>query len=173
MVTDYFAGADLRRRRTSGLLKMPSLSRLENSDRLIAGWCSSVLQPFFEMSDFIVAQLIPGKGGPRVFAGIQAAVGILKCCICVAFGRCFDGETLAKDVLPLQPLAFEQEEEAEKCWTWIKLKSHAATSRFFICWFKAAAIKKSRRNSASAHERLSSTCARFFYARESSKDANA
>jgi hypothetical protein len=66
MVTDYFAGSDLRRRRTSGLLKMPSLSRLESSDMLIAGWCSSVLQPFFEMSDFIVAQLIPGKGGPRV-----------------------------------------------------------------------------------------------------------
>jgi hypothetical protein len=46
---------------------------------------------------------------------VQARVGMLKCCICVAFLPDEASEALAKDVLLLKGSAFQQEEEAEKC----------------------------------------------------------
>src|ERR1700736_1929347 len=54
---------------------------LEFFSMLTTVLCSWLLKPRVTMRISIVAQLIPGKGRPRIFEIGDPAVGIPKCCI--------------------------------------------------------------------------------------------
>ena len=65
LTADWFARHGLSAKAELRVMKTEVAITTVKLQRLIA-WCSSIAQPFFEMWDFIVAQLIPGRGGLRV-----------------------------------------------------------------------------------------------------------